>query len=83
MVSTTFAFTLSLTPRKLIAATSAMNPSASTSRPPLPALNPSPKPSLTKPAKAFDAVEAEVIPEHITVKATRKVRKCTPNARWV
>ena len=34
-------------------------------------------------AKAFEAVEAEVMPEHITVKATMKVRKCTPKARCV
>ena len=49
----------------------------------LPASKPRPKPSERKPAKAFDAVEAEVMPEHITVKATRKVRKWTPKARWV
>ncbi len=83
MVRTTFAFTLSPTPRKLIAATSAMKPRASTSRPLLPASKPRWNPSERKPAKAFEAVEAEVIPEHITVKATRKVRKWTPKARWV
>ena len=49
----------------------------------LPASKPRPKPSERKPAKAFDAVEAEVMPEHITVKATMKVRKWTPKARWV
>ena len=34
-------------------------------------------------AKARDAVEAEVMPEHITAKATMKVTKWMPNARWV
>ena len=83
MVRTTLAFTLSPTPRRLIAATNAMKPSASRSRPELPASNPRPKPSERKPAKAFEAVEAEVIPEHITVNATRNVRKWSPNARCV
>ena len=36
-----------------------------------------------KSAKAYDAVEAEVMPEHITVKATMNVRKCTPKALCV
>ena len=31
-------------------------------------------------AKAREAVAAEVIPEHITVKQTRNVKKWTPNA---
>ena len=82
-VSTTFAFTLSPTPRKLMSATSVMKPSASKRMPVLPASKPRPKPSLRKPAKAFDAVEAEVMPEHMTVNATMKVRKCTPKALWV
>ena len=34
-------------------------------------------------AKARDAVDAEVMPEHITVKQTRKVTKCTPKALCV
>ena len=34
-------------------------------------------------AKARDAVAAEVMPEHITAKQTRKVTKCTPNALCV
>jgi hypothetical protein len=34
-------------------------------------------------AKARDAVEAEVMPEHITAKATMKVTKWMPKARWV
>ena len=33
-------------------------------------------------AKAREAVDAEVMPEHMTVKQTRKVKKCTPNALW-
>ena len=31
-------------------------------------------------AKAREAVAADVMPEHITVKQTRNVTKCTPNA---
>jgi hypothetical protein len=34
-------------------------------------------------ANAREAVEADVMPEHITVKATRKVAKCRPNALCV
>ena len=34
-------------------------------------------------AKAREAVEAEVMPEHITAKATMKVMKWMPNALWV
>ena len=34
-------------------------------------------------AKALDAVDAEVIPEHITVNAMMKVRKWMPNALCV
>ena len=34
-------------------------------------------------AKARDAVDAEVMPEHITAKATMKVMKWIPNALWV
>src|SRR5699024_6567659 len=34
-------------------------------------------------AKARAAVDAEVIPEHITTKHTRKVTKWMPNALWV
>ncbi|CAM5719993.1 hypothetical protein SHIRM173S_06229 [Streptomyces hirsutus] len=39
-----------------------------------------PKPVTRFAAKAREAADAEVIPEHITVKHTRKVRKCLPNA---
>ena len=38
---------------------------------------------MRKPAKAFDAVEADVMPEHITVNATRNVTKWMPNALCV
>ncbi len=31
-------------------------------------------------ANAWDAVAADVSPEHMTVKQTMKVKKCTPNA---
>ncbi len=34
-------------------------------------------------AKNFDAVDALVMPELITAKATMKVRKCRPNALCV
>ena len=34
-------------------------------------------------ANAREAVDADVIPEHMTAKATRKVTKCTPNALCV
>ncbi len=71
-VSTTFAFTLSATPRKFTAATTAMN-----ARP----VMVMPKPERFRP-NAFDmlaenareAVEAEVMPEHITAKATMNER---------
>ena len=42
-----------------------------------------PKPSARLAAKALDAVEAEVMPEHITVNATRNVKKWMPNALCV
>ena len=34
-------------------------------------------------AKAREAVEAEVMPEHITANATMNVTKWMPNALWV
>ena len=82
-VSTTLALTLSPTPRKLTAATSAMNASAITRMPALPTSKPRSKPSLRNPANALDAVEADVMPEHMTVNATRNVTKWTPNALCV
>ena len=42
-----------------------------------------PNPSARLEANACDAVEAEVMPEHITVNATRKVTKWMPNALCV
>ena len=78
-VSTTLAFTLSPTPRKLTAATTAMK-----ARPisvmPMPPARPRPKAFDKLAAKAREAVEAEVMPEHITAKATMKVTKWMPKA---
>jgi hypothetical protein len=34
-------------------------------------------------AKAREAVDADVMPEHITAKATMKVMKWMPKALWV
>ncbi len=82
-VSTTFALTLSPTPRKFTTATSVMNPSAIQSRPGPPDSSPRPKPSLRKPANALDAVDAEVMPEHITMNAMMNVTKWMPNALCV
>ena len=48
-----------------------------------PALEGRSKAALRLAANARDAVEAEVIPEHITVKATMKVMKWMPNALCV
>ena len=83
------ALTLSATPRRLMAATRAMNSRASTRMSPglVWGVDPSPRSTLANAArfaaKAREAVEAEVMPEAITVKQTRKVTKCTPNALWV
>ena len=73
IVRTTLSFTLSLTPRKLIAASAAMNNSAMAAIPTLPQSRP--KPLIRFDANACDAVDAEVIPEHITTNATMKVKK--------
>ena len=81
-MSTTLALTLSPTPRKFTAATSSMKPSAMPSTRVLLSAS-SPKPSAKLAANAFDAVDAEVMPEHITVKATRNVTKWMPNALCV
>ena len=80
-VSTTLALTLSPTPRKLTIATSVMNPSAISTMPQLPSSRSNP--SARFDAKARDAVDAEVMPEHITTNATRNVKKWMPNALWV
>ena len=73
-VRTTFAFTLSPTPRKLIAATAAMNSSPTIVMPMPPArlrLNACDRLA----AKAREAVDAEVMPEHMTANATMNVTK--------
>jgi hypothetical protein len=72
-VNTTFAMTLSPTPRKLTAATTAMKTSPVMVMP-----NPDrPRPNALDmlAEKAREAVEAEVIPEHITANATMNVTK--------
>ena len=82
MVSTTLNFTLSPTPRRLIAASTSMKASAVTSV--APELGSSlPKPIRRFAASRFDDVEALVMPEHTTVNATRKVMKWMPNALCV
>ena len=81
-VSTTLAFTLSPTPRKLTTATSAMKASP-ISVMPMPPARLSPNAFDRLAAKARDAVDADVMPEHITANATMKVRKWMPNARCV
>ena len=81
-VSTMLALTLSPTPRKLMAATRAMKASAMTRIRPL-FLSSRLKPLARLAAKARDAVEADVMPEHITVKQTMNVRKWMPNALCV
>jgi hypothetical protein len=80
-VSTTLAFTLSPTPRKLTMATTAMKSSPVSVIPKVP--SPRPKPEEKLAAKAREAVEADVMPEHITAKATMKVTKWMPKALWV
>jgi hypothetical protein len=80
-VSTTLAFTLSPTPRKL---TAAINPMKT--RPVIVMPNPvrpSPMAFDMLAAKAREAVDAEVMPEHITAKATMKVMKWMPKALCV
>ena len=83
IVSTTLALTLSLTPRKLIAATRVMKPRAMSINPVPPGARSRVKPALRKPAKALEAVEAEVNPDDITAKATRNVTKWMPKALCV
>ena len=78
MVSPTLSFTLSPTPRKFTAASIAMNSSATMTIPALPQSRS--KAVLKLAAKNRDAVDAEVMPEHITTNATRNVTNCTPNA---
>ncbi len=77
-----FAFTDSPTPRKFTAATRAMKPSAMKRMRLLLSLS-SPKPLAKFEANAREAVEALVMPEHITVKQTMNVTKWMPNALCV
>ncbi len=73
-VRMTFIFTLSPTPRKLIAATAAMNSRPTIVIPMVPArLRSNACDRLA--ANARDAVDAEVIPEHMTANATMNVTK--------
>ena len=81
-VSTTLAFTLSPTPRRLTAATSAMKARPTRVMPMPPARFRLKAPDRLA-AKAREAVEAEVMPEHITAKATMKVTKWMPKALCV
>ena len=78
IVSTTLSLTLSPTPRRLTIASIAMNSSATVTIPTLPQSRPKAVSKLA--AKNRDAVEAEVMPEHITTNATRNVTNCTPKA---
>ena len=82
-VRTTFAFTLSPTPRKLIAATAAMNSESDDGDADARRRDRDRTTCDMLAAKAREAVEAEVMPEHITAKATMKVTKWMPNALWV
>ena len=77
-VSTTLNFTLSPTPRRLIRARNTMNPSATTSVAVVevgtPPMVPS-RPASRLAASRLEDVEALVMPEQTTVKATRNVTK--------
>jgi len=78
IVSATLSFTLSPTPRRLTAASIAMNSSATMT---IPALPQSRSNAVSKfAAKNRDAVEADVMPEHITTNATRNVTNWIPKA---
>ena len=80
-VNTTLAFTLSLTPRRLRAATRRMKPMAIRVTTAVPASNE--KPSTRLAANAFDAVDADVTPDDMTAKATMNVTNWIPNALCV
>ncbi len=78
MVKNTLSLTLSPTPRRLTRASAVMKNSASATTPAVPKLK-------SKPLKKFAAnvraaVDADVIPEHITTKAMRNVTNWMPNA---
>ena len=81
-VSSTLNFTLSPTPRRLIAASTSMNSSA-VIRMALGLGSSLPKPMSRLAASRLDDVEALVMPEQTTVNATRKVMKWMPNALCV
>ena len=72
-VRTTFAFTLSPTPRKLTAAMMAMKTRPVAVIPTADRLSPIALDMFA--AKAREAVDAEVMPEHITANATMNVTK--------
>ena len=85
-VSTTLNFTLSPTPRRLIAASSSMKPMATAVITPCPGTPI--QPLISRPPKKFWArtfaeVEALVMPEQTTANATRNVTKWMPNALCV
>ena len=84
-VSTTLSFTLSPTPRRLTAARTIMKPSATARVAPVPVGTPPRR--LSRPSSRLEAtspedVEALVMPEQTTAKATRKVRKWVSKALW-
>ena len=86
-VRTTLNFTDSPTPRRLISASSTMKPSAMSVIVPVPGAE-SIQPLASRPpvkfcASTLDDVEALVMPEQITAKATRNVTKWMPNALCV
>lgn len=84
-VSTTLNFTLSPTPRRLISASRPMKASATNIAQPGVVGTPdqiSSSPISRLLASRLAEVEALVMPEQITVNATRKVMKWTPNALW-
>ena len=73
IVKTTLSLTLSLTPRKLIAASADHEEQRHRDDTGIPQ---SEAEALDRfDANAFDAVDAEVMPEHITTNATMKVKK--------
>ncbi len=86
-VRITLNFTLSPTPRRLISASSSMKPIAITVSRPLLA-SPSIHPLMVSPpvrfwASTLEEVDALVMPEQTTAKATRNVTKWIPNALCV
>ena len=72
-VRTTFALTLSPIPRKFTMATSTMKRRPTSVMPAFASARSKLVDKLA--AKVLEAVDADVMPEHITAKATRKVTK--------